>query len=152
MVLRCSSRRTGTVATQTEHFQEIGTDISFLIPTNKPLHRSGVRTVSDGRFTRCSPMNGDVRCSSPTPLSSQYLTEEPMEHLSTSSSTLLRGFLKTLPSCAIASLASIAIQHPPSSETNRATLATVVSICMLFNCFFGPRPTELFACRTRPTS
>jgi hypothetical protein len=75
-----------------------------------------------------------------------------MEHLSTSSSTLLRGFLKTLPSCAIASLASIAIQHPPSSETNRATLATVVSICMLFNCFFGPRPTELFACRTRPTS
>ena len=55
MVLRCSSRRTGTVATQTEHFQEIGTDISFLIPTNKPLHRSGVRTVSDGRFTRCSP-------------------------------------------------------------------------------------------------
>jgi hypothetical protein len=75
-----------------------------------------------------------------------------MEHLSTSSSTLLRGFLKTLPSCAIAALASIAIKHPPSSETSRVTLATVVSICMLFNCFFGPRPTELLAWRARPPS
>jgi hypothetical protein len=49
-------------------------------------------------------------------------------------------------------MASIAIQHPPSSETNRVMLAAAVSICILFNTFYGPRPTELLACRARPTS
>ena len=68
-----------------------------------------------------------------------------MEHLSTSSSTLLRGFLKTLPSCAIASLASIAIQHPPSSETNRATLATSSSLWA-----FVPWPRTYRVFQNRP--
>jgi len=75
-----------------------------------------------------------------------------MDHSNLSSSTYIRVFLKMLPPIAIAAMAAIAINHPPSSETNRAMLGRFVVMCILFIGWYGPRPTELFACRTRPTS
>jgi hypothetical protein len=59
-------------------------------------------------------------------------------------SRFLRILLKSLPTTAIAGMAFIAIQHPPSSEASRMILSTVVAISIGLNGWYGPRMwTEL---------
>lgn len=73
-----------------------------------------------------------------------------MQNLNIPTSPFLRMFLKSLPTTAIAGMAFIAIQHPPSTETNRMILSTILAISICLNGWYGPRMwTELSLIKTK---
>ena len=61
-----------------------------------------------------------------------------MQNPNVPTSPILRFFLKSLPTTVIAGMAFIAIQHPPSTETNRMILSTIVAISICLNGWYGP--------------